>query len=59
MDVPSPKAFADRMRAIPGVGVVDVEQEHKDADFLLCTMLTALGYGEGVKVYDEMQKWHV
>ena len=36
----------------------DVEMAHMEADDLLCELLIELGYGEGVKVFDNMHKWY-
>ena len=36
----------------------DEEVAHFKADGLLCHVLTQLGYGDGVKTFDEMGKWY-
>lgn len=36
----------------------DPETSHMEADQILCEFLTALGYGELVKIYEELDKWY-
>ena len=36
----------------------DVEEHHFDADDLLCELLTELGYGDVVEVYNKIEKWY-
>lgn len=36
----------------------DVEKAHGDADDALCKLLLALGYGEVVAEYREVEKWY-
>ena len=52
----SPAEFANEMQAIAKIG--DQEIRHGDADDLICRLLTELGYAEGVKLFDEMEKWY-
>ena len=59
----SPAEFAGTMAAIPSVnsalhGLVDTERDHIDADFLMCQVLTSLGYRDGVDTFLAMQKWY-
>ena len=58
----SPAAFADAMRAIMTYegqfGIYDTEEAHGDADDLMCKLLKALGYRDGVEVYEGMDKWY-
>lgn len=49
----TPEEFAARMKANY---VGDTEGDHWHADKLMCTLLKSLGYGEGVKVFEEMKK---
>ncbi len=35
-----------------------IEDNHRAADRLMCEILTELGYGEGVKVFEDMKKWY-
>lgn len=53
----TPEQFADAMREI-AKNSGDTEMAHGDADDLLCKVLTQLGYGEGVKIFEEMDKWY-
>lgn len=34
------------------------EMGHILADELMCSILTQLGYGDGVKLFEEMEKWY-
>lgn len=52
----TPKEAADKMREM--VAGDDVEMGHREADDLLCQILTELGYGECAKVFDDMVKWY-
>ena len=36
----------------------DEEVSHREADKLMCRLLTELGYGDGVKHFEEMRKWY-
>lgn len=36
----------------------DVEVMHKEADRLMCEVLTSLGYGDGVRIFYNMPKWY-
>lgn len=36
----------------------DEEGRHSTLDRMLCDLLTSLGYGEGVKLYDDADKWY-
>ena len=37
---------------------INVLQNHKDADDLMCEVLSSLGYIEGVRIFEEMEKWY-
>lgn len=62
----TPDEFRLRMKEISGdekvspygVGYIDVEESHMQADGLMSDMLTALGYGQGVKIFEKMGKWY-
>lgn len=54
----SPDEFRDRMIEIARRAEYDAEEPHEEADDLMCEILTDLGYGEGVKVFEEMDKWY-
>jgi len=34
------------------------EQDHEDADDLMCELLCSLGYGEGIEVFERMNKYY-
>ncbi len=53
----SPAEFAEQMRAIEKMKG-DSEMMHIAADDLLCNVLESLGYSEGVKVFDSLNKWY-
>ena len=36
----------------------DEEDQHRDADELMCNVLRSLGYGDGVDIFDRMHKWY-
>ena len=48
--------FAEKMAEIAKGG--DIEASHEDADDLMCQVLTEWGYGDGVKIFEEMSKWY-
>lgn len=35
-----------------------VEDNHRYADWLMCEVLTELGYGEGVEIFEDMERWY-
>jgi len=52
----TPDEFARRMEAIAaGRGP---EENHGDADDLLCDVLDSLGYDDGVAIFKAMAKWY-
>lgn len=53
----TPEEFAEEMAKynIPGG---DREADHGHADDLLCKVLQQLGYGDGVKIFENMDKWY-
>ena len=52
----SAKGFANEMRRLAKMD--NPEVAHSKADKLMCELLTELGYGEGVKIFDDMFKWY-
>lgn len=52
----TPEDFAAQMRALAADR--DIEKTHGLADDLLCEVLRVHGYGEGVDVFDAMDKWY-
>lgn len=55
-DKTSPKVFKESMERIASSD--DTEGNHVNADELMCELLTALGYGEGVEIFKNMDKWY-
>lgn len=54
--VMGPEEFERRMREI--ADSEDREGGHIDADRLMASVLRELGYGEGVRIFEEMSKWY-
>lgn len=40
------------------IGNSDIEADHSDADDILCSLLSYLGYDDIVNVYQEVGKWY-
>ena len=36
----------------------DCESSHIQADKLMCSLLTELGYGEGIEIFKNADKWY-
>ena len=49
------KEFAEKMGEL-GDGCE--ECDHIEADRLMCEVLKELGYGDGVKLFEELHKWY-
>lgn len=54
----TPQEFAERMRKIKEDEGGDIEADHANADALMCQALNELGYGEGISIYELMDKWY-
>lgn len=55
----SPEWATLKMRMlIPAEGGYDEEIIHRSADRLLCEILTHLGYGEAVRIFEDADKWY-
>lgn len=54
----TPEEFAAAMRKIKDDCRGDPELTHSKADDLLLDVLEALGYGEGVKVFNDLDIWY-
>ena len=52
----TPQEFAEKMRKYARNH--DTEDGHARADALMCTVLASLGYQEGVKIFEEMERWY-
>lgn len=61
-NTPSPEQFLVAMTAIDNGTCYgkyyDEEDQHRDADGLMCNVLRSLGYGDGVAVFNKMHKWY-
>lgn len=53
----TPEEFKRKMQEICS-NTDDREAMHGEADDLLCNMLIQLGYGDGVRVYEQTPKWY-
>jgi len=54
----TPESFEVQMREVAKNSGGDPEACHVEADNLMCKLLTSLGYGKGVAVFDNMPKWY-
>jgi hypothetical protein len=52
----TPRQFAAEMKRI--AAREDAESSHGEADKLLCSVLTQLGYKTGVTIFNKMKKWY-
>lgn len=53
----TPEQFLEEMENI-FMNRHDTEQDHIAGDSLMCEVLTQLGYGDGVRVFEEADKWY-
>ena len=53
----TPEEFRDKMLEIRETGG-DPEATHGWADDTLCELLRSLGYGEGVAIFESLEKWY-
>ena len=51
-----PEEFRSKMKTLAEDD--DPESFHSYADDLMCETLTELGYGEGVKIFEDEEKWY-
>ena len=54
----TPEEFEAAMRQIDNSIEAHTESAHRGADDLMCKMLRELGYGDAVKVFEDMPKWY-
>lgn len=47
--------FAEKMEKLTEL---DMERRHVEMDNLMCELLTELGYGEGVEIFEDCYKWY-
>lgn len=52
----TPEEFAEKMAGIAENG--DEERNHVAADSIMCELLKSLGFGEGVGLFEDMDKWY-
>ena len=50
----SKEEFVEEMRKIATYNEGDPEGSHLSADELMCKVLTELGYGEGIEIFNSM-----
>ena len=56
--IPTPDEFAAEMRSCAERWRGDEETAHSVADGIMCELLTALGYIDGVEEFERMPKWY-
>lgn len=61
----TPEEFAEKMQKarettgfIFGTEVPDIETAHENMDDLMCQVLRDLGYGEGIDIFCNADKWY-
>ena len=54
----TPEEFAAEMRSCEEKYKGDQEISHCVGDSIMEELLTALGYGEGVEIFERMPKWY-
>lgn len=55
----TPEEFKKAMVKIrEGIYRNDLEMSHIESDDLLCKALREAGYGEGIDIYETMEKWY-
>ena len=54
----TPAEFGAVMRHISEECGGDIEGAHAMADEAMCKLLIDLGFDDGVKIFDEMDKWY-
>lgn len=55
-DIMSPEEFKKKMKEYSKSPFIS--DAHMDADALMMNVLESLGYGEGVEIFDSMEKWY-
>ena len=54
----TPEEFLSEMNKIAGYGGYDKMERHENMDELMCKVLTERGYGAGVEVFIDTDKWY-
>ena len=54
----TPKDFEFEMQTLIAKHGDDIETLHYEMDELMCEVLTELGYGKGVTVFENADRWY-
>ncbi len=58
----TPEEFEERMKQLSAIDSgypgCDMEDRHREMDNLMCELLGSLGYGAGVEIFQETDKWY-
>ena len=54
----TPQEFKEKMVLILPPNIYDKEAAHLEADRLMCEILSALGYGDGVAIFETADLWY-
>lgn len=54
----TPEEFKRRMQICANNSDIDVEHAHFEADNIIIGLLIELGYDEGARIFDDMEKWY-
>ena len=54
----SPEEFKQKMLEFEADNYKDIEEIHSKMDDLMCEVLSMLGYGDGVEVFQNTEKWY-
>ena len=54
----TPEEFKNKMDFVDKRYTGDEEIMHIEADELMCYLLTKLGYGDGIDIFNKMKKWY-
>lgn len=54
----NPEEFYEKMLQLKNDFRGDEEKAHINMDNLICELLSTLGYGDGVKIFEETSKWY-
>ena len=56
--VMTPEEFARQMEALAPKNLTEIDEAHMEMDNLMGEVLMSLGYGEGVMVFRNAEKWY-
>lgn len=54
----NPEEFYKKMLQLKNDFGEDEEEVHIQMDKLMCDLLLMLGYGDGIEIFDETDKWY-